>query len=648
MGEQRVSEDNAKIFWKQMEDSQVDLVFEHLQEILLSLKQKIKNGTATSEECCQALAFLNQVDTADLLSLTHVNHVTVEGEMQKYKPDLHPPASSETTGNTGDGFSLKMAIKEMMNLRNNGESAEMSAVPSKFPYRNHICSKECLAKGPWNAYKNENPLHLPILYSFQRRHAKANLLSKSHDVFYKAPCGRSLRNFLDVQNYLFQTKCNFLFLDHFSFNTYVQVFRNSPSHQECVFDFDISKGVETRPISFCNDIDHDQLPSFKYRKTSWPRGYFLNNLSGMFLDSCSCTDGCTDRTKCACLRLTERNCNEASVSPGKEAPHGYSYKRLDGPISSGIYECNLSCSCDKMMCQNRLVQHGLQVRLQVFHTGKKGWGVRCLDDIDKGTFVCTYSGRLVSRDESRLTDDDDYEVENNSDRSCTLYSRKRKVDTTCSDFEFTQTNKDSTPGKGKSLPIKNEAQPSVIQSYSHNRSWNNQASMMPETRAPVLQSHQQPVISHASSEGKESSVCRKLARRVTTAAKKEPSLQREPKELVNTAPSEVDTNHHEKKTTLSSKSVQDDRWTRKQCKDNIRTGRQELDHSKKTEDVAEACQRNFNKENLCLLDASREGNVGRFLNLLSKSVRAECLCRDPQQKFPLGGILYKQACKSWN
>lgn len=45
------------------------------------------------------------------------------------------------------------------------------------------------------------------------------------------------------------------------------------------------------------------------------------------------------------------------------------------------------------MCQNRVVQHGPQVRLQVFKTEKKGWGVRCLDDIDRGTFVCIYSGK---------------------------------------------------------------------------------------------------------------------------------------------------------------------------------------------------------------------------------------------------------------
>lgn len=57
-----------------------------------------------------------------------------------------------------------------------------------------------------------------------------------------------------------------------------------------------------------------------------------------------------------------------------------------------IYECSVLCRCDKLMCQNRVVQHGIQVRLQVFNTEKKGWGVRCLDDIDRGTFVCTYSG----------------------------------------------------------------------------------------------------------------------------------------------------------------------------------------------------------------------------------------------------------------
>lgn len=45
------------------------------------------------------------------------------------------------------------------------------------------------------------------------------------------------------------------------------------------------------------------------------------------------------------------------------------------------------------MCTNRLVQHGLQVRLQLFKTQNKGWGIRCLDDVAKGSFVCIYAGK---------------------------------------------------------------------------------------------------------------------------------------------------------------------------------------------------------------------------------------------------------------
>ncbi|EHH62654.1 hypothetical protein EGM_21044, partial [Macaca fascicularis] len=59
-----------------------------------------------------------------------------------------------------------------------------------------------------------------------------------------------------------------------------------------------------------------------------------------------------------------------------------------------VYECNKRCKCDPNMCTNRLVQHGLQVRLQLFKTQNKGWGIRCLDDIDQnGGFLTLYAGR---------------------------------------------------------------------------------------------------------------------------------------------------------------------------------------------------------------------------------------------------------------
>lgn len=61
-------------------------------------------------------------------------------------------------------------------------------------------------------------------------------------------------------------------------------------------------------------------------------------------------------------------------------------------FSLRIYECNKRCKCCSQMCTNRLVQHGLQVRLQLFKTQNKGWGIRCLDDVAKGSFLCIYAG----------------------------------------------------------------------------------------------------------------------------------------------------------------------------------------------------------------------------------------------------------------
>lgn len=161
------------------------------------------------------------------------------------------------------------------------------------PYRSHDCSRTCLMKTPLT-FKGENPLQLPIKCHFQRRHAKTNSHSSALHVSYKTPCGRSLRNVEEVFRYLLETECNYLFTDNFSFNTYVQLTRNYPKQEEIVSDVDISNGVESVPISFCNEIDNRKLPHFKYRRTVWPRAYYLTSFSNMFTDSCDCSEGCID------------------------------------------------------------------------------------------------------------------------------------------------------------------------------------------------------------------------------------------------------------------------------------------------------------------------------------------------------------------
>ena len=65
------------------------------------------------------------------------------------------------------------------------------------------------------------------------------------------------------------------------------------------------------------------------------------------------------------------------------------------PLGAAIYECNPSCSCAET-CRNRLVQRGIQIRLEVRKTLDKGWGLFTLDAIPVGSFVCEYVGEVVT------------------------------------------------------------------------------------------------------------------------------------------------------------------------------------------------------------------------------------------------------------
>lgn len=57
-------------------------------------------------------------------------------------------------------------------------------------------------------------------------------------------------------------------------------------------------------------------------------------------------------------------------------------------------ECSPLCRCDET-CPNRKVQHGICFRLQVFKTTAKGFGVRTLEPIARGSYVCPYAGEAI-------------------------------------------------------------------------------------------------------------------------------------------------------------------------------------------------------------------------------------------------------------
>ena len=75
----------------------------------------------------------------------------------------------------------------------------------------------------------------------------------------------------------------------------------------------------------------------------------------------------------------------------------YDGNRLITDKDYGLYVCNQFCSCHVSRCNNRLVGNGPTLKLEVFRCKdtRKGWGVRCREDIKKGTFVADYIGEVM-------------------------------------------------------------------------------------------------------------------------------------------------------------------------------------------------------------------------------------------------------------
>ncbi|XP_053857343.1 histone-lysine N-methyltransferase SETDB1 isoform X2 [Vidua macroura] len=271
----------------------------------------------------------------------------------------------------------------------------------KLFYLPHVCSYACLSRvRPMRSdqYRSRNPLLIPLLYDFRRMTARRRVNRKmGFHVLYKTPCGLCLRSMHEIERYLFETDCDFLFLEMFCLDPYVLVDRKFQPYKPYYYIADITKGKEDVPLSCVNEIDNTPPPQVAYSKERIPgKGVYINT-SWEFLVGCDCKDGCRDKSRCACHQLTIQ---ASGCTPGGQInPNsGYQHKRLEECLPTGVYECNKRCKCNVNMCTNRLVQHGLQVRLQLFKTQNKGWGIRCLDDIAKGSFVCIYAGKILTDD----------------------------------------------------------------------------------------------------------------------------------------------------------------------------------------------------------------------------------------------------------
>ncbi|XP_036095137.1 histone-lysine N-methyltransferase EHMT1 isoform X6 [Rousettus aegyptiacus] len=161
---------------------------------------------------------------------------------------------------------------------------------------------------------------------------------------------------------------------------------------------DIARGYERIPIPCVNAVDSEPSPSnYKYVSQNCVTSPMAIDRNITHLQYCVCIDDCSS-SNCMCGQLSLRCWYDQD---GRLLPE---FNMAEPPL---LFECNHACSCWRS-CRNRVVQNGLRARLQLYRTQSMGWGVRTLQDIPAGTFVCEYVGELISDSEADVREEDSY------------------------------------------------------------------------------------------------------------------------------------------------------------------------------------------------------------------------------------------------
>ncbi|CAA2984969.1 histone-lysine N-methyltransferase family member SUVH9-like [Olea europaea subsp. europaea] len=148
---------------------------------------------------------------------------------------------------------------------------------------------------------------------------------------------------------------------------------------------DLSSKKENVPVFLFNEIDEDHEPLYYEYLTStrFPLHVYDHGAKGI---GCDCVGGCSDICSCA-----NKNGGEFAYD-------------LNGILVRGkslIFECGPHCQCPPT-CRNRVSQKGLRHRLEVFRSRETGWGARSLDLIQAGSFICEFTGIVLTHEQAQI------------------------------------------------------------------------------------------------------------------------------------------------------------------------------------------------------------------------------------------------------
>ncbi|XP_040889004.1 histone-lysine N-methyltransferase SETMAR [Toxotes jaculatrix] len=155
---------------------------------------------------------------------------------------------------------------------------------------------------------------------------------------------------------------------------------------------DLSNGLENVPVLIVRSSAALTLPKFQYSPDNVEGPGCTVDPSEVSLPGCSCLSLSCCTESCSCLQTHGRAYDSTGTL--------LNLTRADSGYCSPVFECHALCTCSDT-CSNRVVQRGLRLRLEVYCTGNRGWGVRTLEAIPQGTFVCEYAGEVISFEEAR-------------------------------------------------------------------------------------------------------------------------------------------------------------------------------------------------------------------------------------------------------
>ncbi|RDY01375.1 Histone-lysine N-methyltransferase, H3 lysine-9 specific SUVH1, partial [Mucuna pruriens] len=162
----------------------------------------------------------------------------------------------------------------------------------------------------------------------------------------------------------------------------VQKWKAGSSSRAGLILADLSTGTESIPVSLVNDVDNEKGPSFfnYFHSLKHPKPFRLAQSSY----GCNCNKTCVPGDlNCSCI---QRN----------EGDFPYTGNGVLVSRKQLVHECGPMCKCFPN-CKNRVSQTGLKHHMEVFKTNDRGWGLRSLDPIRAGTFICEYAGEVIDR-----------------------------------------------------------------------------------------------------------------------------------------------------------------------------------------------------------------------------------------------------------